>query len=98
MKRRMTENLTMIIKERTESYRKMNTLDSISSIYALPLKRTARWRYEIRRLLDATRLRLRLAARRGDYKRMLATPPKPHSDMKIGKPKAKSGKSQRPKT
>jgi hypothetical protein len=27
-----------------------------------------------------------------------ATPPKPHSDMKIGKPKAKSGKSQRPKT
>jgi hypothetical protein len=31
-------------------------------------------------------------------KRMLATPPKPHSDMKIGKSKAKSGKSQRPKT
>jgi len=66
MKRRMTENLTMIIKERTESYRKMNALDSISSIYALPLKRTARWRYEIRRLLDAIRLRLFLVARRGD--------------------------------
>jgi hypothetical protein len=31
-------------------------------------------------------------------KKMLATPPKPHSDMKIGKSKAKSGKSQRPKT
>jgi hypothetical protein len=30
-------------------------------------------------------------------KRMLATPPKPHSEMKIGKSKAKSGKSQRPK-
>lgn len=66
MKRRMTEILTMITKERTESYRKMNALDSISSIYALPLKRTARLRYEIRRLLDAIRLRLFLAARRGD--------------------------------
>ena len=66
MKRRMIENLTMIIKERTEYYRKMNALDPISSFYALPLKRTARWRYEIRRLLDAFRLRLFLAARRGD--------------------------------
>jgi hypothetical protein len=56
----------MIIKERTEYYRKMNALDPISSIYALPLKRTARLRYEIRRLLDAIRLRLFLAARRGD--------------------------------
>jgi hypothetical protein len=56
----------MIIKERTEYYREMNAFDPISSIYALPLKRTARWRYENRRLLDAIRLRLRLAARRGD--------------------------------
>ena len=56
----------MIIKERTEYYREMNAFDPISSIYALPLKRTARWRYEIRRLLDAIRLRLFLAARRGD--------------------------------
>jgi hypothetical protein len=34
-------------------------------------------------------------ARRRDavIKRMLNTPPKPHSEMKLGKPKAKSGKS-----
>jgi hypothetical protein len=31
-------------------------------------------------------------------KRILATPPKPHSEIKIGKSKAKSGKFQRPKT
>jgi hypothetical protein len=39
----------------------------------------------------------REAARRRDavIKRMLATPPKPHSEMKIGKSKAKSSKSPR---
>jgi hypothetical protein len=29
-------------------------------------------------------------------KRMLATPPKPHSEMKIGKPKGKKAKSPSP--
>jgi hypothetical protein len=35
------------------------------------------------------------AARRRDavIKRMLSTPPKPHSEMKIGKPRVKRGKS-----
>jgi hypothetical protein len=38
-------------------------------------------------------------ARRRDavIKRMLATPPKPHSEMKIGKPRARRGKSPRAK-
>jgi hypothetical protein len=37
----------------------------------------------------------RETARRRDavIKKMLATPPKPHSEMKIGKSKTKSGKS-----
>jgi hypothetical protein len=30
-------------------------------------------------------------------KRMLATPPKPHSEMKVGKPRAKSMTPKRPK-
>jgi hypothetical protein len=36
--------------------------------------------------------------REAALKRMLATPPKPHSEMKIGKPRRKTGKSPKAKS